>query len=173
MKQKDTFCIFLYNYYLFNRIPQGIGILALAGWGIQVAFKIRTVVAEFNESLSLISTISILCIWTIVMLILDFVLSDEPTALAFIRTMGMNVGVFVVAFLQFGNKVSLLYCANFGPDDDSSSSSEGEPNEGGDGTPETTETTELPAASIPSTNPDIANHVEETPIEVIKPKAEP
>lgn len=83
-------------------------------WGCHLAWKVRKASAEFNESISLAFTVISILFIGCICIILNFMLSSEPSTLMIIRAIGIELGVIIIIFFQFGNKMVNVYTEVYG-----------------------------------------------------------
>lgn len=69
----------------------------------------RNASAEFNESMSLMATIAIMIIMGVILVPLDYLMASETDTLMLLRSLGIELGVFMIILVQFGSKVMYLY----------------------------------------------------------------
>lgn len=98
VKMRDICCIL----FLF-RIIQSLLVLICAGTAVYIAFSIRKVVSEFNESLGLMACIFILGLVPLAVISIDFATNSNPNAVIFVRCLSIDVSVIIILFIQFVN----------------------------------------------------------------------
>lgn len=94
-------------------VIQLVAIALIFLWGARLAWSVRKASAEFNESMSLMSTIGLMLIMGVILVPLDYLMASEPDTLVILRSLGIEIGVFAVIILQFGSKLMYIWNVEF------------------------------------------------------------
>lgn len=116
LRYSSEFSTFLSDIYLqecTSSIPfvviQLFVIVILFLWGGKLAWGVRKASAEFNESMSLMSTIGLMFIMGVILVPLDYLMADDPDTLVLLRSLGIEIGVLGIILLQFASKITYVW----------------------------------------------------------------
>lgn len=99
--QKVLFlCIYIELYF---RLIEIFIMAILFLYGAKLAWGVRHATSDFNESVSLASTIAVMLVIGVILVPLDFLMTNEPASLLIFRSFGTEIGVFGILLLQFTN----------------------------------------------------------------------
>ncbi|CEP03011.1 G-protein coupled receptors family 3 profile domain-containing protein [Plasmodiophora brassicae] len=77
-------------------------------WGATTAWKVRTAPSDFNESSQISIAILFIAAYATVMIPVQFLVGSNPVALVVIRSLGLNIGIFISSIVLFLPKVMII-----------------------------------------------------------------
>lgn len=106
--------IILCIIYIYIRIIEIVVMFGLFVIGGRLAWGVRNASSDFNESVSLATTIGALGIIGVILTPLDYLMQGNPDVLLGFRGVGIEIGAFLVIIIQFGSKVLYIYVHEIG-----------------------------------------------------------
>lgn len=83
-----------------------VGIFLAAG--LYLAYSIRAVPTAFNDSSHIVSALYVLTLLSVLLVPLNFIVDDNPNALALIRGLGQSLVAFSLTVALFGQKLYII-----------------------------------------------------------------